>query len=100
MDQDELDQILQQQQVEVQSQLDLMNEKMENWVVQCFSDLRNRIIDLVSPLGPFPLSLLQCYLLNCFDSIIACAAQQQNCLHLHMCQPCCCAHACGDSLTK
>lgn len=46
VDQEQLEQILQQQQAEVQSQLDLMNEKMENWVVQCFSDLRTRIIDL------------------------------------------------------
>ncbi|DBB02006.1 TPA: hypothetical protein ACH3X1_000591 [Trebouxia sp. C0004] len=46
VDQEQLEQILQQQQAEVQSRLDLMNEKMENWVVQCFSDLRTRIIDL------------------------------------------------------
>ena len=47
---------MQQQQAEVQSRLDLMNEKMENWVVQCFSDLRARIIELVRP----PTSLLGC----------------------------------------
>ncbi|DBB14965.1 TPA: hypothetical protein ACH3X3_004562 [Trebouxia sp. C0006] len=46
LDQEQLEQMLQQQQAEVQSRLDLMNEKMENWVVQCFSDLRTRIIDL------------------------------------------------------
>ncbi len=56
VDQEQLEQILQQQQAEVQSRLDLMNEKMENWVVQCFSDLRTRIIDLVRPLT----SLLGC----------------------------------------
>ena len=36
-----------------------MNEKMENWVVQCFSDLRTRIIDLVRP----PTSLLPVHML-------------------------------------
>lgn len=48
VDQAQLDESLQQQQTVMQQMLDLLNEKIENWVCQCFSDLRNRIIELVS----------------------------------------------------
>lgn len=47
MDQAQLDESLQEQQAVTQQMLDVMNEKIENWVCQCFSDLRNRIIELV-----------------------------------------------------
>jgi len=47
VDQAQLEEVVQQQQAETQSRLDTMNEKIENWVCQCFSDLRNRIIELV-----------------------------------------------------
>lgn len=47
IDETQLEDILQQQQADTQSQLDTMNEKMENWVCQCFSDLKDRIIHLV-----------------------------------------------------
>ncbi|KAL3158687.1 hypothetical protein ABBQ32_011429 [Trebouxia sp. C0010 RCD-2024] len=46
VDQAQLDESLQQQQAVTQQMLDVMNEKIENWVCQCFSDLRNRIIEL------------------------------------------------------
>ncbi len=80
VDQEQLEQILQQQQAEVQSRLDLMNEKMENWVVQCFSDLRTRIIDLVRPptsLLPVHLPCLHCMTDRCQD----CWAVHLLCLH-------------------
>ena len=48
VDQAQLDESLQQQQTVMQQMLDVLNEKIENWVCQCFSDLRNRIIELVS----------------------------------------------------
>ncbi|KAL3135518.1 hypothetical protein ABBQ38_005998 [Trebouxia sp. C0009 RCD-2024] len=46
VDQAQLEESLQQQQAVTQQMLDVMNEKIENWVCQCFSDLRNRIIEL------------------------------------------------------
>ena len=52
MDQAQLDESLQQQQGVTQQMLDVLNEKIENWVCQCFSDLRNRIIELVSVTPP------------------------------------------------
>ena len=48
VDQAQLDESLQQQQTVMQQMVDVLNEKIENWVCQCFSDLRNRIIELVS----------------------------------------------------
>lgn len=80
MDQAQLEESLQQQQAVTQQMLDVMNEKIENWVCQCFSDLRNRIIELVgissglhhnchsclvlfaSKLSTAPVLLLWCYL--------------------------------------
>lgn len=51
VDQAQLEDSLQQQQAVTQQMLDVMNEKIENWVCQCFSDLRNRIIELVRNLA-------------------------------------------------
>ena len=48
VEREQLDDALRQQQADTQNQLDVMNEKVESWVCQCFSDLRNRIIELVS----------------------------------------------------
>lgn len=63
IDQAQLDESLQQQQTVMQQMLDVLNEKIENWVCQCFSDLRNRIIKLVSSSGMLRNS--------CYESIYA-----------------------------
>ena len=62
IDQVQLDESLQQQQTVMQQMLDVLNEKIENWVCQCFSDLRNRIIELVSSSGMLHDS---CYAIIC-----------------------------------
>lgn len=73
MDQAQLNESLQQQQNVTQQMLDVLNEKIENWVCQCFSDLRNRIIELVSITPPMSKSskqmLLSCLLDPCLLDI-------------------------------
>ena len=58
VEQTQLDESLQQQQAITEEMLAVMNEKIENWVCQCFSDLRNRIIELVSISRHAPYSCL------------------------------------------
>ena len=60
VDQGQLEESLQQQQAVTQQMLDVMNEKIENWVCQCFSDLRNRIIELVRYLNVCRLVCITC----------------------------------------
>ena len=48
MQPEDLQLLLQQHQTEMQTQLTAVNDKLETWVCQCFTDLRNRIVALVS----------------------------------------------------
>ena len=48
MQPEDLQSLLQQHQTEMQTQLTAVNDKLETWVCQCFTDLRNRIVALVS----------------------------------------------------
>lgn len=91
MDQAQLDESLQQQQAVTQQMLDVMNEKIENWVCQCFSDLRNRIIELVGILAGFmkPATHGLCFLqaslawLRCCCCSVCCVDRSADCdLHI------------------